>query len=338
MSEGGERVKGRIPILGAIREGTGEYIIPRLGNKRDRYVCPGCGRRVIFRRGEERVAHFAHKREENECSYYTRPTESQIHKDGKMLMRGLIERGEEIEIRRECKVCKREIIYKMPEITIRTEIEEEYEFKYKGRKIADIAYIEGGEMVCIIEIYNTHRTEEGDRPEPWFEIEAINIIMIANETERGKLRIPCIREDKCSVCNFLQERHKKGVNPIENIYLEVAYKDREWIKGKRGHWDSSIKKWYIKRENKNREEIIRRYKRVGIRELTIGCDKCEDGVIHIDGDYYLCGACQCNECRRGYDICECKKERRGISDNGFNYYTEIDIEEVERMKKEKKEI
>ena len=49
------------------------------------FVCIECGEKVILKRGDVRRPHFAHyhNSSHNTCSYYTRPRESQIHKNAK---------------------------------------------------------------------------------------------------------------------------------------------------------------------------------------------------------------------------------------------------------------
>ena len=81
-----------VPQLGALKKGTNEYIYPAAASKMDKYVCPDCGKDLILRRGQIRIHHFAHLRDDNPCTYYNKPSESQIHKDAKMLMKSLLDK------------------------------------------------------------------------------------------------------------------------------------------------------------------------------------------------------------------------------------------------------
>ena len=79
--------------LGAINKLTGEYVYPKIANKKDEYICPECNKDLILCQGEIRVHHFRHKVDNvNPCHHYSSPTETQIHKDAKILLKNLLER------------------------------------------------------------------------------------------------------------------------------------------------------------------------------------------------------------------------------------------------------
>ena len=187
--------------LGAINKVTNEYVYPTIANKKDEYICPECNKDLILCQGEIRVHHFRHKVDNvNPCHHYSNPTESQIHKDAKMLMKNLLERKIKISFIRNCCCCKKDDEYEIPEITETSVIQLEYRFEYNGVKIADVAYLDNGEIVALIEIYNTHKTRSEDRPEPWFEIDAEILINMANDNRLTALQIPCVRCEKCEDC------------------------------------------------------------------------------------------------------------------------------------------
>ena len=187
--------------LGAINKVTGEYVYPKMANKKDEYICPGCNKDLILCQGEIRVHHFRHKVDNvNPCHHYSNPTESQIHKDAKILLKNLLERKIPISFIRNCCCCKKNEEYEIPEISETSNIQLEYRFEYNGVKIADVSYLEDGEILCIFEICNTHKTCSENRPEPWFEIDAETLIKKANDNSLTSLEIPCIRCEKCDVC------------------------------------------------------------------------------------------------------------------------------------------
>ena len=73
--------------LGAINKQTGEYIYPKIANKKDEYICPDCNKDLIFCHGDIRAYYFRHKVDSvNPCHHYSNPSESQIHKDAKILL------------------------------------------------------------------------------------------------------------------------------------------------------------------------------------------------------------------------------------------------------------
>jgi uncharacterized protein YkuJ len=187
--------------LGAFIKNTTQYVYPSIANKNDKYECPDCSRDLILRQGSKRAHHFAHYKTENPCNYYTSPTESQIHKHAKLLMKQLLVSSAQIVMLRTCRYCKKVEGFEIPERDSTSNIEIEFRFEFTGTKIADVAFIENNEIVAIFEICNTHKTDKENRPEPWFEIDAFTLINIANESQSMKFDIPCIRNELCEECS-----------------------------------------------------------------------------------------------------------------------------------------
>jgi hypothetical protein len=187
--------------LGAINKLTGEYVYPKIANKKDEYICPECNKDLILVQGEIRVHHFRHKVDSiNPCHHYSKPTESQIHKDAKMLLKTLLENKTNIQFVRECVSCKISAEITLPEITEGSIITLEHRFNYEDElRIADVAHTLNGEIKGIYEICNTHKTCSEDRPEPWVEIDANSLLTLVN-TNNEPLIINCIRCEKCEEC------------------------------------------------------------------------------------------------------------------------------------------
>jgi len=191
-----------IIYLGAINKITGEYVYPKIANKKDKYICPECNKDLILCQGKIRVHHFRHKLDSiNPCHHYSNPTESQIHKDAKLLMKNILEKKIPIKIIRDCFNCKERVYIEIPQITEKSIISNEYRFTYDcGTKIADVAHTIDDKIVSIFEICNTHKTDCNHRPEPWFEFDAFTLINLVNNNV-NLLEIPCIRNDrKCDEC------------------------------------------------------------------------------------------------------------------------------------------
>ena len=205
-------------LLGAINKLTGEYIHPFFANKNDEYVCPECNRDLILCKGEKRIHHYRHKTDSAiPCNHYSNPGEAQIHKDAKRLIKSMLERKIPFSIVRKCVSCDTSEEFDIPEIDETSKIILEYRFEYNGLKIADVAYIENDEIVCIFEICNTHKTCSEDRPEPWFEIDARTLIDTVSNNNTV-LKIPCIRCEKCYNCKKKEEYEKERQNFIlENL-------------------------------------------------------------------------------------------------------------------------
>ena len=199
-----------IHSLGAINKQTNEYVCPKMANKKDEYSCPDCRKDLILCHGEIRVPYFRHKVDTiNPCHYYNKPSESQIHKDAKMLMKMLLDKKTPISFIRNCANCKKKEEFEIPEISETSNIQNEYRFDYNGLKIADVAYIDDGEIVCLFEMCNTHKTTSDNRPEPWFEIDALTLIGIVNDNNFNALKIPCIRCEKCEECVESENKSKE---------------------------------------------------------------------------------------------------------------------------------
>ena len=183
-------------VLGAINKITKEYIYPKIANKDDKYICPECNKDLIFRHGKINIPHFAHAKDNQKCDYYDKPSETQIHKDAKMLLKKLLENKQNIKFIRKCNngCCIKK--YKIQYLSDTIEILLEYKFNFNNsNKIADVAYIDNNEIKCLFEICHTNKTKECDRPEPWFEINATELIKQINEIDNNTIKINCIRQN-----------------------------------------------------------------------------------------------------------------------------------------------
>ena len=216
--------------LGSINKKTGEYVYPNIANKEDNYMCPDCNKDLVFCKGLVRSPYFRHKVEINSCSRYNNPTESQIHLDAKMIMKSILEQKMSVSFTRVCNLCQNEEIFEIPEISSTSSIQLEHRFNYNGIKIADIAYIDNNDIMCIFEICNTHKTSNEDRPEPWFEIDASTLIKTVNMSPLNirladSLKIPCIRNVKCDECKIgisprtgiVDDNIKQALNIIDSV-------------------------------------------------------------------------------------------------------------------------
>ena len=206
--------------LGAINKITGEYVYPKISNKKDEYICPECNKDLILCQGEIRTHHFRHKVDNvNPCHHYSNPTETQIHKDAKILLKSLLDKKIPISFIRNCVCCKNNEEFEIPETSETSVIKIEYRFEYNGIKIADVAYIDDGDILCIFEICNTHKTCSENRPEPWFEINAETLIKSANDNSFTSLQISCMRCEKCNDCI---EKEKYNIVK-KNKALDILY-------------------------------------------------------------------------------------------------------------------
>jgi len=187
--------------LGGLNKTTGKYVYPKIANKADQYVCPDCNKDLTLCQGEIRIPYFRHKIDAiNPCNHYSSPSESQIHKDAKFLLKELLDSKTLFTMTRLCSCCGETDEFDIPDMTDDSVVELEHRFTHNdGVKIADVAYLNKGQMVCIFEICHTHKTGRENRPEPWFEIDAQKLIAKVNDKLWDKT-IPCIRCEKCEEC------------------------------------------------------------------------------------------------------------------------------------------
>jgi hypothetical protein len=196
-------------ILGALCIGTDRYILPSEATKGEQYTCIGCNDKVFVRKGEKNKPHFCHY-PNSECKYYEHASESEIHKNAKMRIKSLLEQKCEISFIRKCirkdtpfNLCERNPdIYSIPVVTDTSKIVLEFPFKmeYEGvTYFADVAYIDGDEPLCMIEICHTHATSKERRVDPWFEVSAKNVLEA--EIKDNTIQFTCIRQELCDECD-----------------------------------------------------------------------------------------------------------------------------------------
>lgn len=203
---------------GAINKQTSQYVLPDKGSKSHEYICPDCNKDLILCKGKIRKPYFRHKVDkEDPCTYYTNPSETQIHKDAKLRFKELFE-TKKIKVNRECQKCKKTEQQSLPNICNKSKICIEYKFEYnESTKFADVAYLKDGKMTQIYEICQTHKTKENNRPEPWFEFNAGDIIELSKK-EDNYLEINCIRDKYCDECKYKNSESKYELLDDDDCY------------------------------------------------------------------------------------------------------------------------
>jgi hypothetical protein len=222
-----------VSILGGINKNTNKYVHPKLANKKDKYVCPDCNKDLILCKGNIKVHHFRHYNDkENPCHYYTKPSNTQIHRDAQMFVKSLLESKQHIIVYRKCADCTIEIEYQIPEVSENTQIKIEHPFNYNYEDMkADVAYIDSDMEpdMCIFEIYNTHKTDERRRPEPWFEIDANKLNELngqINQDTSGIIKLSCIRNIKCDKCIEKDMKlQEESYNKLSKLSLDSLLKN-----------------------------------------------------------------------------------------------------------------
>ena len=240
--------------LGAILSGTQEYIVPETAKKGYVYECPECKNIVIFKKGEIKKPYFSHKATTNLCTYYTRPSESQLHKDAKLRLKYLIDKKETLTICKMCKNCEKgDTIILSYQSDFFPKLEHSF-WMNDSRKQADLAYINNAEdILFILEVFNTHYTDEGNRPEPYYEINALDVI--SNNTT---FKFNCCRKIWTTNCkNCLQKekfRKEEDCRKKEEHRLKKEFEEKEESRKKE---ESRLKKEFEEEEKCRKKEEIR---------------------------------------------------------------------------------
>lgn len=198
--------------LGAINKLTGKYVYPDEGNKECEYICIDCGKNVILRRDKISCSYFGHTSEDNLCSYFSKPNESQIHKSAKFTLKNILESDAKLSVTQTCMGCKISLKHDIQERTPKSQINIEHSFQYNGAKKADVAYVEDEDICYIFEILHTSKTLGDDGPEPWFELDANEVIERFYVSNRKNINLRCVREKKCDKCQNKNVEQVKQTN------------------------------------------------------------------------------------------------------------------------------
>lgn len=293
--------------MGAINKNTNNYEYPKIANKENKYKCPSCEKDVIFKNGKIKQPHFAHYKSDNPCYYYDKPNETQIHKDAKLLMKSLLDNKKNISIYRTCNYCEQrncgyfeEIYYDIEDdYNENTKAMIEYKFYYNNsNRSADVALIENNKIIYIFEICYKNKTKEDNRPEPWIEINAENLINQINSgeiiDEEGNIRIKCIRNYKCHECeeyeHFLiikRNVYYAKLNQIQHRKTEANNKRLSEILKQKEEWN------IIEKE----EEKLRECCKCGIMKTNICICEIPNYELNKLSNNLFCISCNNWKCR-----------------------------------------
>lgn len=148
---------------------------------------------------------------------------------------------------RTCHICSHIDVFCLPSLTDSSTVELEYRFCHNGVKIADVAILDDGQILCIFEICHTHKTKSEHRPEPWFEIDASSLIHLANDFKNTELKINCIRCEKCNTCIKTEkkdiEKKKKSLDTLYN-WLNSGIEIRPFVYDKEEYNFACVEKMH----------------------------------------------------------------------------------------------
>jgi uncharacterized protein YkuJ len=290
-----------IIMISGISIETNSLISPRYASKSECYKCPECNKDILLCKGDTIRPYFRHKVDVQPCKYYNQINESQMHKDAKALLQYWLQNYYCATITRTCIHCHEKEIFEIPEIDEKSKIKLEHRFDYNGLKIADVCYLDEENVVCIFEIYHTHKTESINRPGMWFELNAEKII--EHNPKDKNVILTCARKEWCEECiekeNQKNKRRKNATNILYGWLKDEHIKPFNYFQVSRVYHNTEILKddyfniaIYEKWEDDN--ELCIRYKiRLFFQDETpdfqdhekddIGCGI--TGIYFIDVDW-----------------------------------------------------
>ena len=211
-------------VIGAYDKSNNNYVFPQNASKKIKYKCPDCEEDLIFKKGEINIPYFSHKSNSN-CTYYDHPNESQIHKDAKNKLAQLLRDKKPLKIKTKCSSCNKQCKNKKIKYKENDTVVVEYTSMCK-KYIADVAIINNDKVRYILEVTNTHKTIDNAaevRPEPWFDINADEIMAIDFNNDKDELN--CIRTDCSRFCNSCLEDNNL-VEQAKDLFKKV-YDEKE---------------------------------------------------------------------------------------------------------------
>jgi len=280
--------------MGAINKTTNKYEYPKIANKTNKYKCPSCEKGVIFRNGKIKRPHFAHHKSDNPCYYYDKPCETQIHKDAKLLMKSLLDNKKNISIHRSCNYCEQRhcginfgIDYNIfnDDYNENTKAIIEYKFFFNNsNRSADIAFVENDKIKYIFEICYKNKTREENRPEPWVEINAEDLINKINSGEiiddKGNITIECIRNYKCDECIEYEENIRMKLY-YEKLEQEKIEKERQ-EKIEKERQEKERNEYLIKEQERKWRETIKEEEKIRIENEEKKKQLCKCGIMIVN--------------------------------------------------------
>ncbi|MBT4483504.1 MAG: hypothetical protein HOC71_07485 [Candidatus Latescibacteria bacterium] len=168
------------------------------------YHCPACGELLIFRRGQIKVPHFAHKQTEA-CNQ-----ETIVHQSAKLLIQKAIEdwkvgKSEPPVLERKCRVCDRNVEQNLPEKVDYASLEHRLPEGF----IVDIGLIAHGNVEAAIEVRVTHEVDEAKAQQisiPFIEVDGNEIL---ENPSRWKPTIDFFKPLTCTKCRLDFQNFRK---------------------------------------------------------------------------------------------------------------------------------
>lgn len=202
---------------------NGDHLLVRVedAERGQQYFCPSCAAPLVFRKGEVKTPHFAHKASDV-CTQ-----ETIIHRTAKYLIQQVIAAWKSSEagapiLKRQCQICAQIVDQLLP-----AKVEEAVvEYRLASGFIADVALLVGGDPEAAIEIRVTHAVDKVKAVQleiPFIEVDGEAIL--AKPTEWTPL-VDRFRPLTCPACHRTYQRFKAKTAEISKrtkIELPTSY-------------------------------------------------------------------------------------------------------------------
>ena len=222
----------------ALEVDTGYYVIAKYARKDKQNRCPKCNKECIVCDGEIKEKYIRHKvKVKGECDYfdagliiteknkYTPKVRNLFHNASIVYLQNFLNKGYKLIITKKCKFkYKCENIVKEIKLEDGDSVKVEKSFYLNGViKRGDLCILDKNENIKIIlEIFDTHRTDENDRPNDieWYELDVNDIMEYYDDDgDYDVIKLNCNRYYVCYPC----ENHRQEILKQQ----EEEYKQRQ---------------------------------------------------------------------------------------------------------------
>jgi hypothetical protein len=201
--------------LGAIDSESNRYTRPTEATKDRDYKCIDCEQVLVFKRGKIKRPHFAHK-PGSDCTYFDHTNESKLHKEAKLAITQHLRDGKTVHVLYNCLKCRGQTT-KIIQCATNDMVVCEYRDDMGCRYDVAILDKDKDKVKYVLEVMHTHATTTM-RPEPWFEVKAIDILETLSESQDGSCIVSCRRtdrnKDRSNDCENCWKREKLASHPL----------------------------------------------------------------------------------------------------------------------------
>jgi len=248
----------------ALEVDTGYYVIAKYARKDKQYTCIKCEKECIVCDGEIKEKYIRHKvKVKGECDYfdagliiteknkYTPKVRNLFHNASIVYLQNFLNKGYKLIITKKCKFkYKCENIVKEIKLEDGDSVKVEKSFYLNGViKRGDLCILDKNENIKIIlEIFDTHRTDENDRPNDieWYELDVNDIMEYYDDDgDYDVIKLNCNRYYVCYPC----ENHRQEILKQQ----EEEYKQRQ----KQKELEQKQKEELERLKQKQKEELER---------------------------------------------------------------------------------